>query len=128
SQGKLKNQPTYRYWLQEQAWMVLFCKALLLAEQGQHALATESAERLRGLAPKDPKTLYNAACCYALCVAAVARGKATVELTADEKRLRGQYTAGAIAALTAAINHGFKAVKQMEADPDLESIRATTEY
>ena len=40
SQGKLKNQPTYRYWLQEHVWMVLFCKALLLAEQGQHGLAT----------------------------------------------------------------------------------------
>jgi serine/threonine-protein kinase len=92
---------------------------LALPRCGEHAPAAEIAERLRERATQNPKNLYNIACCYALCSAAV---------DPDEATVRDRYAAFAFAALRDAIAHGYKALGQLRTDPDLDSIREQPEY
>jgi tetratricopeptide (TPR) repeat protein len=155
AQGKIKAQPLYQAWLKNHRAQLAVCKAAeraiadlnfalaqpvaqaldlltiratVLAERGQHVQAAETAEKLRGLAPKDPNVLYNVACSYALCVPGVARGKKPDQLTAEEADLRRRYATHACAALNEAVRQGYKDVANMQHDPDLEAIRQEGDY
>src|SRR5262249_46902886 len=130
AQGKLKDQPAYQKWLRAQQRELSVCEAAgraiddldfalgepaarsqellairasALAARGRHADAAATAEKLRALAPADCTTLYNVACCYALCVAGVAPRKAPDQLSAEEAGARGRYTTRALANLAEAV-------------------------
>jgi len=107
---------------------LLIRRAQVLADRGQHAGVTETAEALRGILPGDPKALYNVACCYALCVPLVGPKPAPDQLTPDERALRRQYADRAVAALKEAVERGFKDLKLLESDSDLAAIRAREDY
>jgi tetratricopeptide (TPR) repeat protein len=154
SQGKIKDQPQYRNWLRlqqkdldvcqnapraikdlkfalaqrELAAELLQIRATVLADRGEHAAAALTADKLRELAPKNFNNLYEVACCCALCVPAVARGKKPDQLTAEESAARAKYTDLAIKALTEAVRQGYKNVSHIEIDPDLAAIRSEKGY
>src|SRR5262249_6960728 len=155
TQGRFADQPHLKMWLTNQQRELEMCqnvmraiddvefaksmppkeaiklltfRALALADRGDHAQVAETAEMLRRVAPQDPSTLYNIACCYALSVPLVAPKKNADQLIPDERTLRQQYTGHATAALAGAVEHGFKDVQQLESDPDLAAIRDTDDY
>jgi serine/threonine protein kinase/tetratricopeptide (TPR) repeat protein len=155
AKGKLQTQPLVKEGLRDQEQRLAFCRAAersmndldfaaaqspalanrllttraaVLADKGQHAEAAKTAEKLRGLGPQDANTIYNVACCYALCVPAVAPGKKDDQLTSQEQAARRDYTTRALEALAKAVECGYKDVRNMEADPDLVSLRKTDAY
>src|SRR5690606_41073386 len=95
--------------------------ALLLARAGEHAEAAERAGQLRRLAPRNPGYLYNAACAYSLCAAAVGPGGAVETPTAAA--LRERYAGLAVAALRDAAANGFADRELLRTDADLDPVR-----
>jgi serine/threonine-protein kinase len=94
-----------------------------LAHCGDHVRAAALAERLRRQEPDNRGQLFNAACGFALCRAAVAPDKVDADLTSDEARLRQDYTAKALEALQQAVAHGYRDAVSIETEPDLDSVR-----
>jgi serine/threonine-protein kinase len=107
-----------------EAARLLVIRATVLARQGRHADAAASAAKLHDLAPKDAGVLYNAACCYALCVPAVARDKKPGQLTAAEKNKQEHYADRAVTVLREAVANGYKDVAHIKQDSDLDPLRA----
>jgi tetratricopeptide (TPR) repeat protein len=107
---------------------LLLIRGMVLVRRGQHAAAAETIDRLRGLKPKDPNTLYDAACCLSLCAAAVAPGKAADQLGDEEKATRGKYVAAAVEALKDAVQAGYRDLAHLQADADLEAVRQEAGY
>ena len=101
---------------------------LVLARHGDHVEAAQRVEGLRNLAPQNHLNLYNVACCYSLCVAAVLRDKSGEQLTSEEQALKRKYGDLAIAALRQAATRGLKGASGVMADPDLDAIRDHPEY
>jgi tetratricopeptide (TPR) repeat protein len=101
--------------------------ALVLARLGQHERAAERAEKLRQLSPEYSRNLYNVACCYALCAAAVS-DSTPVPSTADAESIRNEYVAKAIDALRQCLKHGLDRSTYLEIDPDLDAIRQAPEF
>jgi serine/threonine protein kinase/tetratricopeptide (TPR) repeat protein len=153
--GKLKAQSQYQGWWHQQQQLLAICKAAAravddidfalaqppevaeellviraaaLAGRGQHAQAAATAESICALDPKDMGTLYDAAHCYALCVASVARGKPPDRLTPEEADLRDRYAKRAVELLTEAVQRGYKDVANLELDPDLAALRRTKDF
>ena len=147
--GKLRGQPRYAGWQKTFQQSLAFCQAAqqaiadldfalkqppalvprlldvrvrALARAGRHADAAATAERLHDREPKGPDNLYNAACAYALCVTAVAPGKAPEQLSAEEKAARERYAARAVAVLREAVGRGFKDAVRVKAAADLETL------
>jgi hypothetical protein len=98
---------------------------LVQARCGQHAEVASAADTM---ATDDPGLLYFIGCSYALCVSAVAPGKAAGELTTGEQELKKRYTAKAVQAIGRAIDKGFKDREALQLDPDLEPIQKDAEY
>src|SRR5262249_53717169 len=88
-----------------------------LARCGQHQRAAEIAEKLRA-GTADSELLFEAACGYALCAAAVP----------GEPGLRRSYTDQALGALQEAVTKGYKDAVWIETDPDLDPIRGLPAY
>jgi tetratricopeptide (TPR) repeat protein len=155
TQGKFAEQPLLKTWFTNQQQDLELCngvlravedigytqtkppklavdlltyRALVLADRGEHPGVAKTAEKLREIAPNNPDVLYKVACCYALSVRLVAPGKAGDQLTPDERTLRDQYGARAVAALTKAVDCGYKNLKQIETDARLAAIRSTDGY
>jgi serine/threonine protein kinase/tetratricopeptide (TPR) repeat protein len=155
SAGKLKNQTGFQGLLRHLRVDLAFCKAAqraiddldyalaqprpasvrllriraaILAGKEQHGEAAATAEKLLALGPEDSTVLYYAACCFALSAAGVAPGKEADQLTAEQTVARKGYTARAFQALEHAIKRGYKNVRELETEPDLAGIRATTEF
>jgi tetratricopeptide (TPR) repeat protein len=127
----LKAVADINYALQERegrARLLLVGRAAALARRGRPADAAATAEKLRGLGPEDGRTLYDVACCYAMCVAAVGRDKPAGDLTDEEKAARAEYAARAVKDLRAAWAHGFRDVAMMESDFDLDPLRPDPGY
>jgi serine/threonine-protein kinase len=93
------------------------------ARCGQHERAAALADDLQRRRPKDAGVQLQAACCYALCHAGVAHGKAAEKLTADDRARQERYAGLAVAALRAARANGYKDVHNLEVEPDLDPIR-----
>jgi serine/threonine-protein kinase len=84
---------------------------LSLARCGEHRRAADIARRLVE-ASADAGTLYDVACCYAICA-----GPATADSTA-----RQDYVGRALDTLEQAVARGFRDVGNMETDPDLDAL------
>ena len=76
--------------------------------------------------------LYNPACCFSLCVPAVAltkspsgekRQRTSSELTDEEKAIQSRYRDQAIKALELSVRRGYSNVAHMKQDRDLDAIR-----
>jgi hypothetical protein len=93
---------------------------------GQPTQATALARKLQDLLPTRPEVLLEVAQDFALAIPLV--GKAKAELTAAESAERHQYAVQAVAALRAAIRHGFKDLKTLRTDPDLASLQPFDEF
>ena len=86
-------------------------------------------EHLRFLAEKAPQAAphrYNLACELALCVPLMGPGKA--EPTAQEQAERRRHADEAVEALRQAVAAGFKDLKKLQKDPDLDALRAREDF
>ena len=101
---------------------------LVLARHGDHVEAAQQVEMLRSLSPQNRANLYNVACCYSLCVAAVLRDKTGEQLTSEEQTWQRKYGDQAIAALRQAATRGLKEASSVTGDSDLDAIRDHPEY
>ena len=98
------------------------------ARCGQHEQAAALADDLQRRLPKRPNVLFQAACCYALCVGGVAHGKAPAQLTNEDRARQERYAQQAVTALRAARANGYKDVHNLEVEPDLDPIRADSGF
>src|SRR5262249_15980205 len=98
-------------------------RAIVLAKHGRHAEATAMAEKVCELTPKHYLKWYGVACCYGLCVPALASGKSLDALPREDQETRARYLAHSLEALNEAIRHGFWDLVQLETDGDLAAIR-----
>jgi tetratricopeptide (TPR) repeat protein len=153
--GKLKTAPIYQGFLPDQEYWLTICRMCLraiddqdyalaqvpswqkvllvvraraLASRGDHVTAATTAEKLHSLDPEDAANVYDVACCYALCAAGVAAGRAPDRLTPEESALRGRYLSRALQELAGAVQRGYKDVAHLEADSDLAALHAEKEY
>jgi tetratricopeptide (TPR) repeat protein len=76
--------------------------------------------------PNHPRQLFRAACQLAQCIPLVGKGKAT--LTAQEESQRREYADQAIAALRAAIGHGYRDFDELKKNADLAALRPSKEF
>ncbi|MGH7174172.1 MAG: protein kinase domain-containing protein [Gemmataceae bacterium] len=90
---------------------------------GLHRESAKMADQLRKNYPKNPTLLVHAACGYALSAFGVVGGKTEAALTAEERRLRQEYCRRAVEALRQAKANGYKDVKNLQIEPDLDAIR-----
>jgi tetratricopeptide (TPR) repeat protein len=100
---------------------------MVQARCGQYEAASKTAGNIER-APefnKDPDNLFNVACCYALCSAAVTKGKKTAR---EKEQLRESFIDRAFRALQNAVAHGYQPLFNIETDPDLEPIRNSPQY
>ena len=91
-------------------------------QPGRAADAVQVVAKLRELGTATAGQLYNAACVYSLCAAAIKPEKD--ELTAA----RQQHIADALATLREAIAAGYKNFAHMQKDPDLAPLRDLPEF
>ena len=82
-----------------------------------HELGTATAEQL-----------YNAACVYSLCAAAIKPEKDQDALTTEQSAAREQHIADALATLREAIAAGWKDFAHMQKDSDLIPLRDLPEF
>jgi tetratricopeptide (TPR) repeat protein len=97
--------------------------AILLARSGAHEEAIKQASVTNKLAPTYANNVYNVGCCLALCVPAVAPGKADDLLTPAERDQRKRYADSAVKMLDRAVTLGFNNLNLMRTDPDLDPVR-----
>jgi tetratricopeptide (TPR) repeat protein len=98
--------------------------AFLLSRMGNTEEVVKKVEELRESSANDPNQLYNIACCYALCAAAIADSSTTEpngELQLDLVRR-------AIATLEQAVSEGFDDLQYLRRDPDLDFIRTLPKF
>jgi tetratricopeptide (TPR) repeat protein len=99
--------------------------ALFLARHGDVVQAAARAEQLRALAPQNHLNLYNVACCYALCAAAVKQAPPAGDSAAAPSE---DYAGRAIRTLREAATRGLNGTAGIEGDHDLDAIRDHPEY
>jgi tetratricopeptide (TPR) repeat protein len=107
---------------------LLYIRAAVLAGRGQHVQAETAADKLLALDPRNTGYLYDAACAYALCAAAVGHGKSANQLTPEEAADRKRYAGRAVETLSALFRLGFKETANIEIDPDFAAIRQEENY
>ena len=95
---------------------------------GDYQHAAPLAEEVRKYAPADGLNLVKVSCCYALCAAAVKRGKSASQLSVAERDLRKRYEIKALETLRQAIDHGYQDWVFLEGEPDLAPIHALPEF
>jgi tetratricopeptide (TPR) repeat protein len=98
---------------------------LMLAQArcGRHAEAAAFAEKLRQNYPKNTNYLLQAACGYALSAPGVGADKSPAALTVEEQSRRQRYLDRAVEVLRQAKVNGYKDVKNLEVEPDLDPVR-----
>jgi tetratricopeptide (TPR) repeat protein len=107
---------------------VLYARAAVLARRGQLAAAAATVEKLADLTPKTSSCLYDAACGYALCAAAVAGGEPPGQLSPGAKVQREEYAARAVQLLRAAVRAGYDNVPHLRRDNDLDPLRDREDF
>jgi eukaryotic-like serine/threonine-protein kinase len=100
------------------------------ARCGLCRVAAENAEQLRQEGPKNPKFLFQIACCYALCVPGVSGSSSARDNTgAGNRDLESRdFGADALAALRLAVDAGYQDFSSIEHDPDLDPIRDRADF
>jgi serine/threonine-protein kinase len=110
----------------------LVLRAGALCDRGHHAAAAATADKLAGLDAGNGPTLYGAACGYSLCVAAVAHGRQSEQISAADRALQEGYAARAVQLLRQARQAGlFKArpnVALLGKDPGFDSLRPRPDF
>ena len=97
-------------------------------QAGRIADAVQAVAKLRELGTATAEQLYNAACVYSLCAAAIKPEKDQDALTAEQSAARQQHIADALATLREAIAAGWKGFAHMQTDPDLAPLRDLPEF
>jgi tetratricopeptide (TPR) repeat protein len=100
----------------EQALDLLWYRARLLLKQEKYADAAATAEEIRKLEGKDPRTLANVAMIHAACVAA------------KDPEFREQSQRQALAALAAAVDQGYHDLARVSSHPDYDALRADPDF
>jgi tetratricopeptide (TPR) repeat protein len=126
---------------------LLMLRSNVLAKVGQHTSAGEAADRLYRNSQQNSRLrnvskqrvandLYNSACCFSLCMPAVAittsdsvkRVKTPDELTDEEQTAQDGYRQQAVKALEESVTFGFSDAAKLREDPDLEPIRQDVRF
>ena len=109
----------------QHAWYLM----VALARAGHHARAVKElrAEQDRqdeaARKPQAQNFWYNAACTYSLAADAVGNWKPDDQLTAAERKLRGEYTDAGLDAIRRLIEMKSQRVSTLPTDPDLEYLQ-----
>jgi hypothetical protein len=74
-------------------------------------------------ASAEPRILLQAACGYPLAAPGVRRGRSESSMTAEERTQRQRYLDSAVEALRQAKANGYKDVKNLQLEPDLDPLR-----
>jgi tetratricopeptide (TPR) repeat protein len=98
------------------------------ARSGPYEEAARVAERLRKQFPKNNVVLFQVACCYALCSPAVTRGKSPGEVSATERERQEGYASEAVAVLRQMLANGYRDVRELQTDPDLDPLRSRADF
>ena len=98
----------------------------MTAQGSKNADAVGAVAKLRELGTATAGQLYNAACVYSLCAAAIKPDPDP--LTAEQSAARQQHIADALATLREAIAAGYKDFAHMQTDPDLTPLRDLPEF
>ena len=106
--------------------MLLEMRGTESVQAGRAADAIQAVAKLRELGTATADQLYNAACVYSLCAAAIKPEPDA--LTAEQSAARQQHIAEALATLREAIAAGFKDFAHMQKDPDLTPLRYLPEF
>jgi serine/threonine-protein kinase len=105
---------------------LLQIRTRVLASRGRHADAATTGDKFQSLGPEAPYFLYWAARSYSLSVPAVAVSKK--DLTADDRALQARYAEKAMDLLRQAIDRGYKDVKRLRYEPDLDPLRSRDDF
>jgi hypothetical protein len=106
--------------------VLLDLRGTQLVHEGRTAEAVQAVAKLRELGTATAGQLYNAACVYSLCAAAIKAEKD--ELTAEQAAERQKHIADALETLREAIKVGWKDFAHMQKDPDLTVLRDLSEF
>jgi tetratricopeptide (TPR) repeat protein len=98
----------------------------LLRELGRAAEAADTSEECLKLWPGHVTELYTVGCELALCVRLAGQGRA--ELTARQEAERRGYADRAVELLRQAVAAGFKDLKKLRENPDLDPLRARDDF
>jgi serine/threonine-protein kinase len=109
---------------------VSFLIDLMIARSrsGPFEEAARAAERLRKQFPKNNGVLFQVACCYALCSPAVTRGKSPGDVSAAERERQEGYASEAVAVLRQMLANGYRDVRELQTDPDLDPLRSRADF
>lgn len=110
--------------------LILRCRTLAI--RSKHTDASVAAGKLAELSPISPANLYDSACGYAHCVAAIGQGKRSDQFTDAERASQDLYAGQAVKLLASAYTAGYfkdpARVELMENDKDLDPLRSRAEY
>lgn len=106
---------------------LLDMRAIEFARRNRFTEAAQAATKLRELSNAAKGHLYNAACVYSLCAAAM-KAEDGEELSDEQTKLRQQYIADALATLKESIAVGWDDFEHMQGDPDLAVLRNFPEF
>lgn len=111
--------------------VLLYHRAAEFAKQKKFEAAAQAAAKYREIAQAvtddKPDELYNAACAYGLCAAAV-RPVEDKPLTADEQARRQQYLDLSLSCLKEAVSAGYDDFEYAREDSDLEELHGLPEF
>ena len=116
----------------EKAAQYLSQRVPVLISRGRLAEAVESADKLAELDPQNGRSLYNAACGFALCFAAARQEDATDEPSGEVKGQAERYASRSIRLLEQARAIGYfndpKRTDWLKEDTDFDSMRKRPEF
>ncbi|HMC63757.1 MAG TPA: tetratricopeptide repeat-containing serine/threonine-protein kinase [Gemmataceae bacterium] len=98
----------------------------VLLRQADHAGAARIAAELPRLYPQDANTFYNAACLLSRCALLAEKDSQLPE--SKRRELASSYGDRALEQLRTAVKKGFKDVKQLKKDTDLDPLRPRAEF
>jgi hypothetical protein len=116
------NEPAYRQFYRTN----LKALAVACADLGDHAAATDAADRLTHATLSPALDFYNAACIFSRCVPLAAKDAQRTE--PRRARLADAYADRALALLRQAVQLGYKDVAHMKKDADLDPLRSREEF
>ncbi len=106
--------------------VLLEMRGTQFVQEGRASEAVQAVAKLRELGTATANQLYNAACVYSLCAAAIKPEKNP--LTAEQAAARQQHIADALDTLREAIKSGYKDFAHMQKDTDLTALRDLPEF
>jgi tetratricopeptide (TPR) repeat protein len=113
--------------LAEKTPLLLYIRSRELAQRGRLEEAVQSAAKLRELAEDDANTLYNAACAYGLCAAAIQPEEGET-LTQEEQTRRKDYVDLSLSCLKEAVAAGYDNREHARQDRDLAVVWNLPEF